>query len=132
MDQERKQLVVFGYGLAVISGIMAWRLSVKGAGDSVVFILIGSACGLAAVTVLDASRLKPFYKKWMAAAHGVGTLVTSAVLVVIFYGMFGLIGIVLRLLKKDLLDRKIEASAASYWHVRPPREFHPEDYTAQF
>lgn len=132
MEQERKQLVVFGYGLAVISGIMAWRLSVKGAGNIIVFILIGIACGLAAVTAVDASRLKPFYKKWMAAAHVIGTLVTSVILVIIFYGMFGLIGIVLRLLKKDLLDRRIEPDAASYWHVREPREFHPQDYTAQF
>ena len=115
MHQERKQLLVFGYGLAVImivwSGLF-WR---KHPAAVWPWLLVVPAVALAAVTRWRLESLKPFYARWMKVAHMIGQVVTTALLTLIFYLVFAPVGIILRMLRKDLLDRAIEPQAPTYW-----------------
>ena len=117
-SQEKKRLNVFGYGLAVILGLFALRLWFK---DGWVFQHIFYVTAMTTILVLTISCpafLKPFYRQWMQVAHMIGTLLTQILLTVIFYGLFTPIGIVLRILRKDLLDRPIETHKSSYWILK--------------
>jgi hypothetical protein len=49
-----------------------------------------------------------------------------------FYLIFGIAGIVLRLLGKDLLDQKIDPKAVSYWIDKDQVDFDKNNYTRQF
>jgi hypothetical protein len=68
----------------------------------------------------------------MAVAHFIGNIITGIILSVLFYFVFGIAGLILRLLKKDLLDRRLDPGAASYWVKRPKVTFNQEQYTRQY
>lgn len=115
---EKKQLRVFGYGLAVILAFIGYRVWAKhGWIPAHAFLGLASAV-LVLLTSLRLAALKPFYIQWMKVAHGIGIIITGIILAVFFYLVFGIVGIILRLLRKDLLDRRIEPGRHSYWHPR--------------
>ena len=60
----------------------------------------------------------------------VGQLITMILLTVTFYLVFAPVGIVLRLLKKDILNRNFKTDRLSYWLDRSSKE--KNDYTQQF
>ena len=65
-------------------------------------------------------------------AHFIGKIVFGILLSILFYFIFGITGIVLRLLRKDLLDEKLESERKSYWIKRKVEEFNKESYEKQF
>ncbi len=132
MDKEQKNLKVFGYGLAVILGFIAWRLTVKGHGGTWPLILSTTGIFLALMTAIDYTYLRPFYAQWMRVAHLIGTVIMTVVLSLVFFLVFGLVGIFLRLLRKDLLSQKLEPDRESYWIKREKEEFFRDRYTKQF
>lgn len=132
MKIERKQLLVFGYGLTLISGFLAFRGWMKGEGLLIIILLAAASLVLLIFTITGAQKLIPFYKKWMAVMHVIGRIITTVILSGLFYFIFGIVGIVLRLLGKDLLDEKIEANRDSYWIAREKKKFDKESYTKQY
>ncbi len=132
MDKEKKNLQVFGYGLALILSVISvnlWR------GHGLYWphmILLPGIVTLIVLTAFRRDLLKRFYARWMQVAHAIGTVVTGIILSLVFYFVFTPIGIVLRLLKKDLLDRGLDDRARSYWLERKHEDFIPQRYTQQF
>lgn len=62
--------------------------------------------------------------------YPIGQLITVFFLTVTFYVVFAPVGIVLRLLKKDILNRKFKVDRSSYWLDRSAK--HQNNYTQQF
>ena len=132
MDKEKKQLVVFGYGLAVILGLISthiWRHHGWHAAHSVLFLCI---IALILVTTIQYRLLRPVYKQWMKVAHFIGSVITGLILSILFYLVFGIAGIVLRLMGKDLLGQKIDRDAHSHWISKDQTDFVKDHYTRQF
>lgn len=90
------------------------------------------ANGFLCITIINVQLLKPVYDGWMNIAHGIGAGITGIVLVLVYYTMFGLAGIVLRLLKKDILGLHPAADAQSFWIKRESKKFVKEDCLRQF
>ncbi len=132
MDKEQKNLKVFGYGLAIILGVIAWRLLMKHSAGYWPAILSGTGIFLALMTLIDYTYLRPLYGHWMRVMHGIGLVVTTVVLSVIFFLIFGLVGIILRILRKDLLSQRLEPDRESYWIRREKNVFERARYTKQF
>jgi hypothetical protein len=132
MDKEQKNLKVFGYGLAVILGIVAWRLVAKHIPGLWPTILSVTGMFLALMTFLDYQYLRPIYRHWMKIAGIIGIIVTTLILSAVFFLVFGIAGMILRLLRKDLLSQKIEPDKESYWIKRERAGFKRERYTQQF
>lgn len=132
MNKEKKNLIVFGYGLAVILGLISlhvWRDHGWHLAHTILFPCIAA---LILITTIRYPLLKPLYKQWMKGAHFIGSVITGAILSVLFYVVFGIAGIILRLIKKDLLDKRIDKSVDSYWINREQVAFKRSDYTRQF
>ena len=119
-----KNLLVFGYGLSLIFLFFGVR--------SKNVVLICLSVVMAVLTVWKLSYVEMIYVRWMKVAHMIGTVVTAVILCVVFYAVFGIAGIILRVLKKDLLDRSIEPQKASYWQKRFSEAFDKKRYTQQF
>ncbi|MBN1869489.1 MAG: hypothetical protein JW847_02790 [Candidatus Omnitrophica bacterium] len=132
MNQEKKQLMVFGYGLAVILGLISFHLWRHHGWHIMHGILLPCLVALVLLTAIKYSSLKPLYKQWMKVAHFIGAVITGIILSILFYLVFGVAGIILRILGKDLLDQKIDRSANSYWINRDKVIFNKSDYTRQF
>lgn len=130
--KEQKNLKVFGYGLALIIVFFAVRLGMKHGFTNGKFIAIGAAAALALLTAVSLKAIKPLYRVWMKGAHFIGGIVNFLLLSVIFYVLFGFVGIVLRLIRKDLLDERIDKSAKTYWKSTRSGVFDRERYTRQF
>ena len=133
MDKkEIKNLKVFGYGLAVILAFVAVRLTMKHQLSGVCgFLFAGSFC-FVCLTRFRLAALRPIYKYWMRAAHLIGGIVTALILSAIFYFIFGLVGIFLRLARKDLLNQTLEPGAQTYWIKKENAAFDKNNCLRQF
>jgi len=132
MDKEQKNLKVFGYGLAVILGFIAWRIMAKHGTGFWPGALSLAGMVLTIITAIDYRFLRPVYSRWMIGASFIGMIITTIVLSTIFFLVFGLAGIVLRLLRKDILAEKIDKQKESYWVRRDKEAFNKARYTQQF
>lgn len=78
------------------------------------------------------SLLKPVYISWMKLAFILGWINTRLILLIIFYLIFTPFGLAMKLLRIDLLDRKIDKAKESYWKKKEQREFNLLNYEKQF
>ncbi len=107
-------------------------VAIKGGihGRSIVFVLL--ALIILGITLKDVRRIEPLYDLWMKLVHPIGVLMSAIFFAIIFYCVFGIVGIILRMLKKDLLEQKLDPEAKTYWKTRELKEFSKENYTKQF
>ena len=76
--------------------------------------------------------LKPFYILWMFLAHILSWINTRIILGLIFYLIFTPIGLIMRLIKRDPLQRKIDQEVDSYWIQREEPQNIKEHFERQF
>ena len=76
--------------------------------------------------------LKPIYFPYMWLARIVAFVNIHLLLGLVFYTLFMLIGLGMRLLGRDPLDRKIAPDAESYWQRRTPSLFPRDHYHKRF
>ena len=132
MEQQQKKLLVFGFGLPVV-------LLVLGAGhwhqhgfDATAAALLAVAGFVLLITLFNRPMLQVLFKYWMKAAGLIGVIVTTVILSVLFFGVFSVVGIILRLLRKDLLHLRLCPEARSYWVIRAQDTEDLTRYTRQF
>jgi hypothetical protein len=78
---------------------------------------VGLAMGLLALLGAVAA-IKPVYIGMMLIALPIGAAISFVLLSLIYFGMFTPVAVAFRLAGRDPLERKIDRSAPSYWHVR--------------
>ena len=59
------------------------------------------------------------YARWTAFFQGIGSVWTAVILSVVYVGSVGVIGLIMRALGKDPLDRKLDAEP-SFWRDHEP------------
>jgi hypothetical protein len=90
---------------------------------------LGFACGLAAL--IDPRWLKPLFIGLSVITMPIGLVVGELVLMIVYFGLFTPLGLLLRLVRPDPLTRRIDRLAATYWTPRPQRT-DPGRYFRQF
>ena len=76
--------------------------------------------------------LKPVYIGWMTFAFALGWVNTRLFLGLFFYLILTPMGLLVRLLGKDLLDERIDRKASSYWKKRDPAPPDPSRFERMF
>ncbi|NQS99169.1 MAG: sxtJ [candidate division Zixibacteria bacterium] len=120
--EEKKRLRTFGWGLTgvfVIIGTIKLLIA-ESPGLNWQYIAAGSA---AVVNLAAPILIWPIYKAALFVAHYLGWFNTRLLLGLIFFLMFTPLALIFRLLRKDLLDRKFDKKANSYWQYRERKEF---------
>ncbi len=126
----RKELrefgITIGVVLLVLCGLALWRgrasfpyFAVSGAG----FITLG---------LIFPAVLRTLQKAWMALAAVMGFFMSRLILAVLFYGVITPIGLLTRLLGKDVLDQRLYTSKASYWIDHDGASKDKESYENQY
>ena len=130
--QEKKQLLVFGYGFALIFSFFAVKTGLKNSWgpSSILLLLLGA--GFLIISIFFQPALIRLYRPWMKVVGLIGHIVSTVIYSVVFYVVLGITGMILRLLKKDFLDRRIEVSKNSYWIHKETVPFDPKQYHRQF
>ncbi|OGX08697.1 MAG: hypothetical protein A2Z88_11575 [Omnitrophica WOR_2 bacterium GWA2_47_8] len=132
MNPSKKHLTVFGFGLSIILGLISLKLWRH---HGFVFwhvILLMGILFFAYAGQWRHDLLMPVYTRWMRVAHFIGNTVTAVILTVLFFTVFAIAGIILRIMRKDLLDEALDPDAQSYWHKREKIAFDKVNYTRQF
>ena len=110
--------VVFALaGLAKTHTFPTWTLSLAaiGAGAGVVFWLVPQTA-------------KPFYLAWYFLACCIGIVVSNALLTAFYYLVITPVGLLMRALGRDPMQRRLDPAATTYWRdaekgVDPRRYF---------
>ncbi len=119
--------IVLAALLALLGGYL-WYVGASGLAQLVhaaSLLLLGSGLALPVV-------LKPIYFPYMWLARIVAFVNIHLLLGLVFYTLFTLTGLGMRLLGRDPLDRKITADAESYWQRRSPSLFARDHYRKRF
>lgn len=127
----RRDLRVFGLGLAVFCAVIAWLCYRSdgqfGIAESVLTGLAMLAVGFA---VLAPQLLRPVYLGFMVVAFPIGWMMSHVLLAVVFYAVFTPMGLFMRLIGRDPMRRRFDTKAESYWVPRQA-EKSSKDYFRQ-
>ena len=122
-----RQLLVFALAWLVFVGLLGLAQWSK-ARPAAAIICWAVALGVPAIGAAWREGLRLLYVGLSYATFPIGFVVSSVVLVVIYYAVLTPIGLILRVCRHDPLQRG--ARADSYWHKRPgPRS--PASYFRQ-
>ncbi|MBX3402491.1 MAG: hypothetical protein KF699_03665 [Phycisphaeraceae bacterium] len=84
-------------------------------------VVLGLAGALGAAAVLASPALgKALYRGWMFAALPIGWTISHILLGMVYFLVFTPIGLIMRLLGKDPMERRFQPDAPTYWIKRPP------------
>ncbi len=127
---SREEVRKFGILFAVVlTGVAVYlRYAEK---DSWPWFLVAAGAFLIAGHVAY-PFLRPVYRGWMKFAFVLGWINSRLLLGIFFYLVLTPIAIVLRMTGRDLLDRKIDRGAASYWRKREGAAPAPGQYERLF
>ncbi|MBI5241323.1 MAG: hypothetical protein HY926_12695 [Elusimicrobia bacterium] len=126
--KERKDLRVFGFGLALILMFFAYLSRRKGGAAAPYELCLAAACAL--LGGLWPMALGPVYKPWMRAVAVIGKVNTWLVMGILYYLIITPYAFLARLIGGDLLDERMR-DRGSYWHLREDVPA-PESYRNQF
>jgi Saxitoxin biosynthesis operon protein SxtJ len=132
MSKDKKNLLVFGFGLGLIAGVFGIGGWIKhGFGLAGIVLLLCSII-FVSVTILDYTALKGSYHVWMKVSRLIGELVTIAILSAVFFLIFAPIGFLLRIMGRDHLRRNFSKKSTTYWEKRNQTSFQKQRYHQQF
>ena len=127
----RTDLRRFGIVLAALLALIGGYLWYVGAVGAAQLVHAASLVLLGTGLVLPIA-LKPIYFPYMWLARIVAFVNIHLLLGLVFYTLFTLTGLGMRLLGRDPLDRKIAPDAESYWQRRASSLFPRDHYRKRF
>ena len=106
---------VVGGAFVVLWAVLAYLLPalIDKGGSHPALAAIGVA--LALVGTVAPKILKPLYYGWMSLALTLGFVMTRVLLTIFFFLVLTPVGLVMKLLGRDPLERKLDPEGASYW-----------------
>lgn len=116
-DRKLRQFaVVLLFTLGLAGAVAAWKLaSVR---HVLPITLWALGVGLAAIGLAAPKWIRPVYIAWMAAALPLGWVMSHVALVIIYFLVVTPIALVFRLIGRDLMHRRFDRQAESYWIKR--------------
>ena len=81
------------------------------------------------IALIKPQVLKSFYILWVKMGEFMGGIISKVIMFLLYFGFFTPISLILKLLRKDLLQKKIDKQASSYW-IR--RNTQPQSMKYQF
>ncbi len=130
LNLDKKSLRKFSITMAIAFLIITFIIFIRHRYSPIPTFIISAIFFISAFTI--PTLLRPIYFLWMKFAFILSWINTRVILFIIFYLIFMPIGLVMKLFRVDLLDRKIDKNKNSYWHKMPKRTFNQLSYEKQF
>ena len=126
----KKDLRSFGVTFGIIFLIIAGFLYYKEKDSFQLFIYLAGS--FSCLGIILPIMLKPFYMVWMIFAVILGWFMTRVIISLLYYIIITPIGLLLRIIGKDLLDLKEKKNKKSYWNIRNSEDEQNQNYEKQF
>lgn len=131
-NPSRRQLVQFGFVwlgfVAAFGAVARFKLASPTAG----WVLWGLAVAVPVIGWLVPPVMRAVFVGMSYLAWPVGMVVSHVVLAVVYYGVVTPIGLIMRLVGYDPMQRRLDPRADSYWIERPRRDADAGRYFRQF
>ena len=62
--------------------------------------------------------LKPFYRLWVKVGEFIGGIISKIIMFILYFGIFTPISFGLKVFGKDLLGKRMDKAASTYWITR--------------
>ena len=112
--ENRKELRKFGLILAIILSLIG-TINLYKKNITIAVILYCLCLSVLIFAIIKPEYLKPIHRAMLFVSHKIGWVNTRLLLGIIYYLVFTPIGMVMRILGRDLLDRKYDRQKNSYW-----------------
>jgi len=96
------------------------------------WVFLGLGLAFAAAALLAPAILAPLNRLWLKLGLLLHKVVTPIIMGLLFYGVVTPMGVMMRLLGKDLLRLKRDPAATTYWIERQPPGPAPDTMKNQF
>lgn len=126
----KKNIKSFGITFGIIFFAIAGFLYYKEKDSFQLFILLAGS--FSTLGIILPIILKPFYMVWMIFAVILGWFMTKVILSLLFFLVVTPIGLVLKIMGKDLLELKKQEIQESYWNMRESKKEQNQNYEKQF
>ena len=120
----------FGLMMGVFFSIVAAVLFIKHRQSALPGAIV--ALVFFSIAISTPTLLKYLYIIWMKLAFILSWFNTRLLLCVIFYLVLSPVGLVMRIFRVDLLERRFNPGLDSYWKAREKTTLAKRDYTKQF
>jgi len=126
----------FGWLMAaaclLAAAVVAWKNWTPGSAVPASSLVLSGLSVLAfLIAAVRPSWLRPVYLGWMGAAFPIGWVLSHVLLGILYFVVFSIVGLILRMVGWDSLHRNKPAGVDTYWVTRK-RERAAEDYFRQF
>lgn len=129
-NPPRRELRQFGLLCLAIFGAMAAYGYFTGGSVLITRALGGAAVVGGVLGILAPQALRPIFVGWMVAAFPIGWTISHLLLGAIFYCLLTPIGLLLRVLGTDPMQRSFDRGADTYWN--PHEQAEVKRYFRQF
>lgn len=127
----RRELLWFGPLFALFGGLIGALLFWKFEAPNIAKVIwVATAIIIAIYNLVPALR-PTIFTAWMALIFPIGWLISHLLLTLVFYLVVFPIGLLMRALRYDALNRKFSPGAHSYW-IKRQIEQDPKKYFRQF
>ncbi|NNE97722.1 MAG: hypothetical protein HKN25_01745 [Pyrinomonadaceae bacterium] len=119
-DFSRRELLWFGPLFALFVGVVGAILIYQIGANRAAYILWAIALPLIIIYYLVPVFRKPIYRGWLYATMPIGWVISHALLAAIYLLLVIPIGLLMRLVGYDPMNRGFDPSTKSYWVMRGP------------
>ena len=128
-DTDIKKLRSFGITMGVVFVVISVVLFFK---HKAIMPYLAVSAALFLTAFVIPNLLKPLYIFWMKLAFVLSWINTRLILFLMFYLIFTPIGFIIKILRIDLLETKINKEEKTYWKKKEKKEFGLVSYERQF
>ena len=111
------ELRVFAVLQLIFFTVVCWLFLPSG-WATVKWAILGTSGVVALLGLILPSLLQPLYVVWMAAAFPIGWVVSHTIMAVVFYVLFTVVGLIMKVCGYDPLRRNLDRQAKTYWQRR--------------
>ena len=129
--RSTKDLRIFSLILSLILTLVSAKFSKAGNGAAGGALLI-SAITACAIGLIRPTLITPAHIVLSRIGKIVGPIISAILFGIIFYCAFTPIGVILKILNKDILGLRIEKGRGSYWAERKEKSPPPESMERQY
>jgi hypothetical protein len=102
---------------AVVGGMLWYRTGVL---PTVVIVLWVVAAVISLAGIINPRWIRPVFITWMRLAYPIGWTVSHLMLAIIYYLAITPIGVLMRLMGRDPMQRRLDRQAPTYWVPHNP------------
>lgn len=110
-----RQLRQFGLLCIVLMPAIAW---VWGGSNSTILATALIGAGLGLLGVIAPSALKPVFVGLVLVSFPIGFIIGELILLMIFVGVFLPMALLFRIIRRDVLQRRLNAGSETFWVPR--------------